>query len=81
MPDNELHYYVLKQLEDNLHMTQRQLAEIFREKKTEYQRLTLEIEALELEVSETQKQLKFSINENNWFNEGILQFDNGYYQV
>tara|TARA_B100000686_G_C16754362_1_gene954514 strand:+ start:418 stop:534 length:117 start_codon:yes stop_codon:yes gene_type:complete len=33
MPDNELHYYVLKQLEDNLHMTQRQLAEIFREKK------------------------------------------------
>jgi DNA-binding Lrp family transcriptional regulator len=28
MTDNELHYYVLKQLEDNPHMTQRQLAEV-----------------------------------------------------
>ena len=28
MVDNELHYYVLKQLEDNPHMTQRQLAEV-----------------------------------------------------
>ena len=28
MPDNELHYYVLKQFEDNPHMTQRQLAEV-----------------------------------------------------
>ena len=28
MVDNELHYYILKQLEDNPHMTQRQLAEV-----------------------------------------------------
>ena len=109
MPDNELHYYVLKQLEDNPHMTQRQLAEVLgvslgktnylirslldvgwlklgnfkrsnnkmgyayiltprvladkaevtqrflERKKAEYERLDSEIEALELEVSETQK--------------------------
>ena len=109
MVDNELHCYVLKQLEDNPHMTQRQLAEVlgvslgktnylirslldvgwlklgnFRRsnnkigyaylltpsgladkaevtrrflerKRAEYERLASEIEALELEVSETQK--------------------------
>ena len=109
MTDNELHYYVLKQLEDNPYMTQRQLAEVlgvslgktnylikslldvgwlklgnFRRsnnkmgyayiltprgladkaevtqrflerKRAEYERLASEIEALELEVSETQK--------------------------
>ena len=109
MVDNELHYYVLKQLEDNPYMTQRQLAEVlgvslgktnylikslldvgwlklgnFRRsnnkmgyayiltprgladkaevtqrflerKRAEYERLASEIEALELEVSETQK--------------------------
>ena len=109
MTDNELHYYVLKQLEDNPHMTQRQLAEVlgvslgktnylirslldvgwlklgnFRRsnnkmgyayiltprgladkaevtqrflerKRAEYERLASEIEALELEISETQK--------------------------
>ena len=109
MTDNELHYYILKQLEDNPHMTQRQLAEVlgvslgktnylirslldvgwlklgnFRRsnnkmgyayiltprgladktevtqrflerKRAEYERLASEIEALELEVSETQK--------------------------
>ena len=109
MPDNELHYYALKQLEDNPHMTQRQLAEVLgvslgktnylirslldvgwlklgnfkrsnnkmgyayiltprgladkaevtqrflERKKSEYERLASEIEALELEVSETQK--------------------------
>ena len=109
MTDNELHYYVLKQLEDNPYMTQRQLAEVlgvslgktnylikslldvgwlklgnFRRsnnkigysylltpsgladkaevtrrflesKRAEYERLSSEIEALELEVSETQK--------------------------
>ena len=109
MTDNELHYYILKQLEDNPHMTQRQLAEVlgvslgktnylirslldigwlklgnFRRtnnkmgyaylltpkgladkaeitqrflerKRAEYERLASDIEALELEVSETQK--------------------------
>ena len=109
MTDNELHYYVLKQLEDNPHITQRQLAKVlgvslgktnylirslldvgwlklgnFRRsnnkmgyayiltprgladkaevtqrflerKRAEYERLASEIEALELEVSETQK--------------------------
>lgn len=109
MTDNELHYYVLKQLEDNPHMTQRQLAEVLgvslgktnylikslldvgwlklgnfkrsnnkmgyayiltprgladkaevtqrflERKRAEYKRLALEIEALEFEVSETQK--------------------------
>ena len=109
MVDNELHCYVLKQLEDNPYMTQRQLAEVlgvslgktnylirslldvgwlklgnFRRsnnkmgyayiltprgladkaevtqrflerKRAEYERLASEIEALELEVSETQK--------------------------
>ena len=109
MADNELHYYVLKQLEDNPHMTQRQLAGVlgvslgktnylirslldigwlklgnFRRsnnkmgyaylltpkgladkaeitqrflerKRAEYERLASDIEALELEVSETQK--------------------------
>jgi EPS-associated MarR family transcriptional regulator len=109
MTDNELHYYILKQLEDNPHMTQRQLAEVlgvslgktnylirslldvgwlklgnFRRsnnkmgyayiltprgladraevtqrfletKRAEYDRLSSEIEALELEVSEFHK--------------------------
>ena len=109
MVDNELHYYVLKQLEDNPYMTQRQLAEVLgvslgktnylikslldvgwlklgnfkrsnnkmgyayiltprgladkaevtqrflERKRAEYERLASEIEALELEVSETQK--------------------------
>ena len=109
MADNDLHYYIIKQLEDNPHMTQRQLAEVlgvslgktnylirslldvgwlklgnFRRsnnkmgyayiltprgladkaevtqrflerKRAEYERLASEIEALELEVSETQK--------------------------
>jgi len=109
MNDNELHYYVLKKLEDNPHITQRQLAKVlgvslgktnylirslldvgwlklgnFRRsnnkmgyayiltprgladkaevtqrflerKKTEYQRLASEIEALELEVLKNQK--------------------------
>ena len=109
MTDNELHYYILKQLEDNPHMTQRQLAEalgvslgktnymirslldvgwlklgnfkrsnnkmgyayiltprgladkaevtqrFLERKRAEYERLASEIEALELEVSETQK--------------------------
>lgn len=109
MADNDLHYYIIKQLEDNPHMTQRQLAEVlgvslgktnylirslldvgwlklgnFRRsnnkmgyvylltpkgladkaeitqgflerKRVEYERLALEIEALEFEISETQK--------------------------
>ena len=109
MTDNELHYYALKQLEDNPHMTQRQLADVlgvslgktnylirslldvgwlklgnFRRsnnkmgyaylltprgiadkakitqqflerKRVEYERLASEIEALEFEVSESQK--------------------------
>ena len=109
MTDGVFYYYVLKQLEDNPHMTQRQLAEalgvslgktnymirslldvgwlklgnfkrsnnkmgyayiltprgladkaevtqrFLERKRAEYKRLALEIEALEFEVSETQK--------------------------
>jgi len=109
MTDGVFYYHVLKQLEDNPHMTQRQLAEalgvslgktnymirslldvgwlklgnfkrsnnkmgysyhltpkgladianvtkqFLDQKRAEYERLALEIEALELEVSETQK--------------------------